>query len=333
MPSSYTEHGLTKQNPGENENAWGDILNENVFELIDDGIFGRAAFTLSGSKTLTNTNGVVSEARNAILEVTGGTGGTITIPTLSKLYVVINGASDTVELTAGGASAVVQPGQAAQVVCNGTDVHLVQPRDFGSQKITGVANPTDPQDVATRAYVDAQVFEAAAGNLPGQLGSAGKFLTTDGDTAFWAAPTVAQVTGAAPLAAPSFTGGITAAGGFSLGGGGTISGGLTLTGSSKANVQALAALDCDLSAADFFTKSISANSAITFSNATASKAQVFIIELTISSAAVPSWPASVKWGGGVNPSSALGNGRHVLGFVTFDGGTTWTGFLGAVAAA
>lgn len=110
----------------------------------------------------------------------------------------------------------------------------------------------------------------------------------------------------------------------------TITGGMTFSGSTKQNVQALGALDVDLSASDFFTKSISTNSTITFSNATAAKAQGFIIELTITSAAVPTWPASVDWEGSVTPT--LGNGRHVLGFVTFDGGTTWTGMIGALAA-
>lgn len=113
----------------------------------------------------------------------------------------------------------------------------------------------------------------------------------------------------------------------------TITGGMTFSGSTKQNVQALAALDIDLSSSDFFTKSISTNSTFTFSNPTATKAQAFVVELTISSAAVPTWPAAVKWGNGFNPSSSLGNGTHVLGFLTFDGGTTWTGLLGAKARA
>lgn len=110
----------------------------------------------------------------------------------------------------------------------------------------------------------------------------------------------------------------------------SITGGITLGGSTKQGVQALGALDIDLSAQDFFTKSISANQTFTFSNPTAAVAQAFIFELTITSAAVPTWPASVDWAGGVAPT--LGNGRHVLGFVTFDGGTTWTGMVGALAA-
>jgi hypothetical protein len=55
------------------------------------------------------------------------------------------------------------------------------------------------------------------------------------------------------------------------------------------------------------------------------------VELTISSGAVDSWPASVEYAGGTKPT--LGNGRHMLGFVTLDRGTKWTMSVGAKAAA
>jgi hypothetical protein len=105
----------------------------------------------------------------------------------------------------------------------------------------------------------------------------------------------------------------------------TITGGMTFSGSTKSNVQAVAALDIDVGTAEFFTKALSASGSITFSNVTASKAQAFVLNLTITSAAVPTWPAAVQWSGGTEPE--LGNGRHLVGFVTDDGGTTWTGVL------
>ena len=111
----------------------------------------------------------------------------------------------------------------------------------------------------------------------------------------------------------------------------TITGGMTFSGSTKQNFQAMGALDIDLSVGEFFTKSIAVNSTFTISNATAAKAMGFALELVISSSAVPTWPAAVKWSGGVAP--VLGNGTHVLGFLTFDGGTTWTGMVGAKARA
>ena len=106
-----------------------------------------------------------------------------------------------------------------------------------------------------------------------------------------------------------------------------LTGGVTQSGSTKANVQAMGALDIDLDLSDFFTKTLSSSGSITFSNPTASKAQAFILNLTISGSAVPTWPASVDWSGGTAPT--LPNGRHVLGFITDDGGTLWTGLLGA----
>lgn len=101
----------------------------------------------------------------------------------------------------------------------------------------------------------------------------------------------------------------------------TITGGMTFSGSTKQNVLAIAALDLDVSATEFFTKSISTNSTFTISNPTAAKGQAFLLFLTISGGAAPTWPANVLWSSGLKPT--LGDGLHVLGFVSCDGGTTW----------
>jgi hypothetical protein len=142
----------------------------------------------------------------------------------------------------------------------------------------------------------------------------------------------------ATLTAPSFTGGATVAGGLTVSsggaavtGGGTIAGGLTLsggmgfTGSTVQNVDAATSASIDWSAAEFHTRAISANTTFTFSGITAARAMVSVVDLAISAAAVPTWPASVKWSNGMAPT--LGNGRHWLGFMTDDGGTTVAGVL------
>lgn len=103
----------------------------------------------------------------------------------------------------------------------------------------------------------------------------------------------------------------------------TITSGMTLSGSVKGNTQALGALAIDVSTAEVFTKAISANSTFTITGATASKAMGFLLKLTISASAVPTWPASVDWSYGDAPD--LANGVHWLGFLTDDGGTTWYG--------
>lgn len=315
MPSSYTNSlRFVLQATGENLNTWGVLNNNSMIALADYAIAGRAAFTLSGSKTLTTANGATDEARAAMLDITGGTGGTITIPAVSKIYLVRNGASGNVVITTGGSQTVtIRPGESLLVFTDGTDVRSTLSTNFMGNRITNVGTPTASADAATKSYVDTTAWNLNTGVLPGQGGNAGNFLTTNGSVASWAAIQVANVTGAAPLASPSFTGG------------------LTYSGSSKANVVALAAVTAiDVSSADFFTKSISVNTTFTFVNATPSAGMAFILELTVSGGAVPTWPASVDWDGGYTP--IFPNGRNVIGFITFDGGVTWTGVVGAFNA-
>ena len=169
MVAGYTPNGLNRQTPGTNDNAWGDVLNDEVIQLVDEFIAGRAAFTLSGTKTLTSTNGVTNEARMAILHVTGGTGGDVVIPARSKLYLVFNQASGDVRLApSGGTAATVETTEATLIFCDGTDCYSL-----------GVGGDS------WKAYVDAQAFAALQGDLPGQPGNSGKVLSTDGTTASW----------------------------------------------------------------------------------------------------------------------------------------------------
>lgn len=315
MPSTWSSRfRLNFQAPGENLNTWGGLLNVQVFQLLEDAIARRVAFSLSGSKTLTTANGTDDEARCAFLDVTSGTGGTITIPPLEKIYLVRNAASGSVIVTTGaGVTATIVAGEMAWVSCDNSNVRKTLTSDFGGARITSIGTPLAATDAVPRSYVDSFVFGAA--NLPGQAGSDGYFLTTDGTTPSWEPIGVADVAGAAPISAPSFIDGIDVAGGA------TIVGGLDQTGGTVGNVNALAALDIDFSSADAHTKSISSNSTFTFSGFVSGKVQCALVKLTITGAAVPSWPASVKHASSVNPSASLGNGKHLLGLITADGGT------------
>jgi hypothetical protein len=94
-------------------------------------------------------------------------------------------------------------------------------------------------------------------------------------------------------------------------------------GSVRGNVVAVAALDIDCTAGNYFTKTISANSTFTFSSPPSSRSYAFTLELTHTSGTV-TWPAAVQWPGGTAPT--LANGKTSLFvFVTDDGGTRWRG--------
>jgi hypothetical protein len=105
--------------------------------------------------------------------------------------------------------------------------------------------------------------------------------------------------------------------------GGVYSNAVDVTGSIRSSVVAVAALNIDCSLGNYFTKTINANSTFTFSNAPASKAYSFVLELIHTSGTV-TWPASVRWPGGVSPTLTAGK-THLFVFVTDDGGTTWRG--------
>lgn len=197
MSSTYSiRFRLNYQAPGDNLNVWGTTLNTGVFQLLEDAIARRVALTVSGSVTLTSNNGASDQARCAFLDVTAGTGGTITAPSVEKSYIVRNGIlANVIVSTGSGLSVTFLPGEVGWTVCDGTNFRKVQPTDFGGQQITSVADPTSPQGVATKNYADNLAFTANAGILPGQPGNAGKFLKTDATNALWGTVSSTDVVG------------------------------------------------------------------------------------------------------------------------------------------
>jgi hypothetical protein len=102
--------------------------------------------------------------------------------------------------------------------------------------------------------------------------------------------------------------------------------GAYVNGQYKGNNVAIAALEIDCSLGNYFTKSISANSTFTLAaGSVPSQVYSMTVQLTTSSAAIPTWFANVYWPDNVNPSTTISNGVHLFMFVTNDGGTIWHG--------
>lgn len=207
MPSSFTPRlRLEMQAAGENLNTWGAPKLNNVIARLDFSIAGWSTIALTGNYSLTASNSD-DEARSAMLKFTGTGTYTVTIPSVSKRYDVWNALSGELVITTGaGAVAALQPGEKCAVICDSVNVHRLQPTDFGGARLTGVADPTGAQDGATKKYVDDTAFSAAAGNIPGQAGNAGRFLSTDGTVAGWG-PLKAQSTATSAFVFPTTSGG------------------------------------------------------------------------------------------------------------------------------
>ena len=100
----------------------------------------------------------------------------------------------------------------------------------------------------------------------------------------------------------------------------------TLTGLKETKV-AMGASDIDLSAGNYFTKTISGATTLTVSNtASSGTVSAFALDLTNGGSSTVTWFSGVTWAAGTAPTLTA-SGRDVLAFFTHDGGTTWNGFV------
>jgi hypothetical protein len=109
MSSAYTTLlGLVLPVEGELIDSWGDVVNAELTQLLEDSIAGYVSQSVTSSNwTLTTAgSGAANQARMAILIATGTPGTTryIYAPKFSKSYVVINNSDSTVYVSGGPTS-------------------------------------------------------------------------------------------------------------------------------------------------------------------------------------------------------------------------------------
>ena len=139
MSSTYTSRiKLELQADGENANTWGQRLNNNVIQLVDDAVAAYTTISIgSASYTLTNNDGASDESRSAILEFKGEitTSINVIIPSQSKFYLIrdktTRNGGDYVLQTAGNAG--VSPPVSARGIyfCDGVNIHTLNAAGLG----------------------------------------------------------------------------------------------------------------------------------------------------------------------------------------------------------
>ena len=89
MPTSYSSRlRLAKPAAGELNNTWGDVVNQNLTDMVDQAIAGVTTVSLPDSNySLTTANGTTDESRPAVLVFTGAltAARTVTTPAVSKV--------------------------------------------------------------------------------------------------------------------------------------------------------------------------------------------------------------------------------------------------------
>jgi microcystin-dependent protein len=181
---------------GSQSGVWGNTTNNNLGDLIEQAVSGATDLNVtSGDITLTALNGVVDQARSAVLSIVGSAGvtRTVTIPNVSKTYTVKNRSDATINLkTASGTAFEIPTLSEAYVYCNGDDVITGRvitdganavnslPDPFNNAALTGVPTAptaslgTDTTQVATTAFVqDATAVAIPSGVIMMWSGSIG----------------------------------------------------------------------------------------------------------------------------------------------------------------
>lgn len=104
---------------------------------------------------------------------------------------------------------------------------------------------------------------------------------------------------------------------------GTHAGNIDCQGSVRSSIIAMTGNIINCALGNYFTRSISADAAFSFSNVPSGRAYICTLELTHTSGTV-TWPASVKWPGDFAPPLNIGK-THIFTFITDDGGARWRG--------
>lgn len=123
MADTYSSRlGLTKSEIGADIDTWGTDVHT-FLDSIDEAIAGVYSLTLSGTTSLSITDGATDSDRKAVLLFTSGTGGTVTLANKEKIYRVRNGCSGKLTFTAGSglATCIVPPGASATIFTDGSN--------------------------------------------------------------------------------------------------------------------------------------------------------------------------------------------------------------------
>jgi hypothetical protein len=83
----------------------------------------------------------------------------------------------------------------------------------------------------------------------------------------------------------------------------------------------------NLSTANNFRRQFTSSGAVTFSNPPAGKAFGFTLLVVNGGSGTITWPGTVRWAGGTGAPALTASGTDILVFYTYDGGTSYYGFV------
>jgi microcystin-dependent protein len=128
---------------GDQSGIWGQTTNNNLGYLIEQSVAGVIAITMTDANyTLSNFNGVVDEARNQVLVMSGAITATrnVIAPLVEKTYIVKNSTSGSQSIQIIGSSGLgvtIPNGVTALVYCDGTNFYNALTGSVGNFTVNG----------------------------------------------------------------------------------------------------------------------------------------------------------------------------------------------------
>lgn len=200
-----TRNRLAKQAAGDSTNAWGDVLNAQVFDLMDTALDGVFQVSVASNVTLTTANYVDDQARRRVIEIlsTSTTSATLTLPALEKWYLVWNASSydQVIATSGGGASVTVRAGEMVPIACDATNVARLTLLSMENKRLQNLATGTSANDAVNfsqmNAAINAASYSVGAFGVAITAGNAGQLLSNNGSIPVWtsALPSLAGVGG------------------------------------------------------------------------------------------------------------------------------------------
>lgn len=126
MTSPTALLGLALPVQGDLSGTWGDTVNNSITSLLDSAVAGVTTLSADTDVTLTTTDYVANQARQAIIRWTASNGATtrnVTAPAKSKTYVVINAGTGSIVFRGAGPTAgvTIVSGEKCVVAWSDTD--------------------------------------------------------------------------------------------------------------------------------------------------------------------------------------------------------------------
>jgi len=149
MATTYsTSLKLALIGDGDQSGIWGQTTNTNLGTLLEQAITGVQSITMSDANyTLTNFNGTLDEARNAVLVVTGTNNAVRDLipPVVEKLYTIVNNTTGGYAIRVIGATGTgvnIPNGTACLVYCDGTNFNSGLSGTSGNFSVNGALSTT-----------------------------------------------------------------------------------------------------------------------------------------------------------------------------------------------